>query len=191
MKTPINYMAAVALAASLLSVPAGAEEQAPTTPTAEPKNQREIAEIQQAEEQLKKVCAAMRKGIDAVAGVKTLADADAAAEALKAGDDWYEQLNAVYGERRRLAEEIMDELGCTFDPRQRGMFLWGRIPDSVSSSEALADALFYEARVFLTPGFIFGKNGERYVRISLCAKPENLRRALGRIKEFNPRNRKI
>ena len=85
----------------------------------------------------------------------------------------------------------MDELGCTFDPRQRGMFLWGRIPDSVSSSEALADALFYEARVFLTPGFIFGKNGERYVRISLCAKPENLRRALGRIKEFNPRNRKI
>lgn len=115
----------------------------------------------------------------------------AAAEALKAGDDWYEQINSVYGERRRLAEEIMDELGCTFDPRQRGMFLWGRIPDSVSSSEALADALFYEARVFLTPGFIFGKNGERYVRISLCAKPENLKRALGRIKEFNPRNRKI
>lgn len=115
----------------------------------------------------------------------------AAAEALKAGDDWYEQLNTVYGERRRLAEEIMEELGCTFDPRQRGMFLWGRIPESVSSSEALADALFYEARVFLTPGFIFGKNGERYVRISLCAKPENLKRALGRIKEFNPRNRKI
>lgn len=115
----------------------------------------------------------------------------AAAEALKAGDDWYEQLNTVYGERRRVAEEIMEELGCTFDPRQRGMFLWGRIPESVSSSEALADALFYEARVFLTPGFIFGKNGERYVRISLCAKPENLKRALGRIKEFNPRNRKI
>ena len=115
----------------------------------------------------------------------------AAAEALKAGDDWYEQLNTVYGERRRLAEEIMEELGCTFDPRQRGMFLWGRIPESVSSSEALADALFYEARVFLTPGFIFGKNGERYVRISLCAKPENLKRALGRIKEFKPRNRKI
>ncbi len=96
MKTPINYMAAVALAASLLSVPAGAEEQAPTTPTAEPKNQREIAEIQQAEEQLKKVCAAMRKGIDAVAGVKKLADADAAAEALKAGLDTVEATYAVF-----------------------------------------------------------------------------------------------
>lgn len=115
----------------------------------------------------------------------------AAAEALKAGDDWYASLNKVYGERRKLAEQIMDELDCSYDRRQRGMFLWGRIPDSISSSEALADALFYEARVFLTPGFIFGKNGDRYIRISLCAKPENLSRALDRIKKFNPRSKRI
>ena len=96
MKTPITYMAAVALAATMLSAPAGAEEPAQTTPAAEPKSQREIAEILHAEEQLKKVCAAMRKAIDAVAGVKTLADADAAAEVLKAGLDTVEAAYAVF-----------------------------------------------------------------------------------------------
>ena len=109
----------------------------------------------------------------------------AAAQALKAGDEWYDELYEVYAERRKIAEEIMNELGCTFDPAQRGMFLWGKIPDSAPSGEWLADELFYKARVFITPGFIFGRNGERYVRISLCAKPEKLRESLERIREYN------
>lgn len=109
----------------------------------------------------------------------------AASQALKAGDDWYDSLYDVYAERRKIAEEIMNELGCTFDPAQRGMFLWGKIPDSAPSGEWLADELFYKARVFITPGFIFGRNGERYVRISLCAKPEKLRESLERIREYN------
>lgn len=109
----------------------------------------------------------------------------AAAEALKAGDDWYDALYDVYAERRGIAEEIMRELGCSFDPQQRGMFLWGRIPEWMESGEWLADELFYKAKVFLTPGFIFGRNGERYIRISLCAKPEKLKESLERIRQFN------
>lgn len=109
----------------------------------------------------------------------------AAAKALKAGDDWYDQLYDVYAERRVIAEDIMRELGCSFDPQQRGMFLWGRIPEDVESGEWLADELFYKAKVFITPGFIFGRNGERYVRISLCAKPEKLRESLDRIRRYN------
>lgn len=109
----------------------------------------------------------------------------AAAEALKSGDDWYERLYDVYAERRAIAEEIMNELNCRFDPQQRGMFLWGRIPDDAPSGEWLADELFYKARVFITPGFIFGRNGERYVRISLCAKPDKLRESLERICLYN------
>lgn len=109
----------------------------------------------------------------------------AAAEALKAGDDWYDSLYDVYAERRVIAEEIMSELGCSFDPEQRGMFLWGRIADNVPSGEWLADELFYKARVFITPGFIFGRNGDRYIRISLCAKPEMLRESLNRIRQYN------
>lgn len=108
----------------------------------------------------------------------------AAAEALKAGDDWYDSLYDVYAERRVIAEEIMDALGCTFDPQQRGMFLWGRIPEGIPSGEWLADQLFYNARVFITPGFIFGHNGDRYVRISLCAKPDKLRESLRRIRQY-------
>lgn len=105
----------------------------------------------------------------------------AAAKALDSPRSWYDDLNARYAARRVIAEEIMRTLGCSFDPKQRGMFLWGRIPDSEESGETLADRLLYEARVFIAPGFIFGSNGRRYIRISLCADERNLRRALQRI----------
>lgn len=107
----------------------------------------------------------------------------AAVEALKCDSDWFDELNAVYARRRRVAERIMDALGCTFDPRQRGLFLWGKIPDSAESSEKFADNILYNARVFITPGFIFGSNGERFIRISLCATEEKMEEALTRIKQ--------
>ena len=72
----------------------------------------------------------------------------------------------------------------TFDKSQKGLFLWGRIPEVEESSEKFADRILYGARVFITPGFIFGSNGERYVRISLCATEEKMREALNRIKEM-------
>lgn len=81
----------------------------------------------------------------------------------------------------------MTALGCTFDPTQRGLFLWGRIADSESGSEAVADRALYESRVFVTPGFIFGSNGDRYIRISLCATEEKLREALARIRQSSDR----
>lgn len=112
----------------------------------------------------------------------------AAAEALKLKEDWYEQLYGVYEERRKIAEEIMNTLDCYFDPNQRGLFLWGRVPEGVESGEWLADELFYKAKVFVTPGFIFGDNGEKYIRISLCAKPEKLKESLRRIKEYKESN---
>lgn len=105
----------------------------------------------------------------------------AAARALTLGDEWYREINNTYGSRRALAEEIMTALGCSFDPAQRGMFLWGRIPDSEESGEALADRVLKENRVFITPGFIFGRNGDRYIRISLCAPLPRLREALKRL----------
>ncbi len=109
----------------------------------------------------------------------------AAAKGLAAGKEWYDEVNTVYASRRKVAEQIMGELGCRFDPNQRGLFLWGRIPESYASSEQLADKVLYDASVFITPGFIFGSNGDRYIRISLCATEENMRRALDRIKEMN------
>ena len=107
----------------------------------------------------------------------------AAVEALRCDSDWFDELNAVYARRRRVAERIMDALGCTFDPRQRGLFLWGKIPDAAESSEKFADNILYNARVFITPGFIFGSNGERFIRISLCATEGKMEEALTRIKQ--------
>lgn len=108
----------------------------------------------------------------------------AAAEAYRNDDAWHEQANIVtYSRRRALAEDIMRTLGCSFDPAQVGMFLWGRIPDSYPDAEALTERVLHEARVFITPGFIFGSNGQRYIRISLCAKDEKMAEALERIRK--------
>ena len=107
----------------------------------------------------------------------------AAAAAYANDDAWHTQANVeVYARRRHLAEDIMKALGCTFDPAQVGMFLWGRIPDRYTTAEELTERVLHESRVFLTPGFIFGSGGERYIRISLCAKEDRLAEALARIR---------
>lgn len=108
----------------------------------------------------------------------------AAVKALEAPDSWYEDVNATYSRRRKIAEKIMATLGCSFDPRQGGLFLWGKIADDMESAEAVSDMLLYDARVFITPGFIFGSNGNRYIRISLCATEEKMNEALERIIEM-------
>jgi aspartate/methionine/tyrosine aminotransferase len=108
----------------------------------------------------------------------------AAAEALQNNDvEWHREANiTTYRRRREIAEEIMTTLGCTFDKQQVGMFLWGKIPEKYQHVEELTERVLHEARVFITPGFIFGSNGERYIRISLCAKDDKIREALQRIK---------
>jgi Aspartate/tyrosine/aromatic aminotransferase len=106
----------------------------------------------------------------------------AAAKALACDESWYTEINSVYRERRGLAGEIMHALGCTYDENQVGMFLWGKVPDSCENVETLTDKVLYEANVFITPGFIFGSNGARYIRLSLCCNKEMLAKALERIK---------
>ena len=108
----------------------------------------------------------------------------AAAEAYNNDDAWHRQANVeTYRRRRHLAEAIMQELGCEYDKGQVGMFLWGKIPARYANAEELTEKVLHNARVFITPGFIFGSNGERYIRISLCAKDERMEEALRRIKE--------
>lgn len=108
----------------------------------------------------------------------------AAAKAYENSDEWHEEANInVYSRRRSYAEEIMKELGCTFDKNQVGMFLWGKIPEKYNDVEELTEKVLHQSRVFITPGFIFGSNGKRYIRISLCAKEELLEKALERIKK--------
>ncbi len=107
----------------------------------------------------------------------------AAVEALELGDEWYRDLNEMYGRRRKIAAKIMNAIGCRFDENQVGLFLWGKIADDEISAEVLCDKVLDQARVFVTPGFIFGSQGERYVRISLCATEERMEEALSRIEE--------
>jgi aspartate/methionine/tyrosine aminotransferase len=105
----------------------------------------------------------------------------AAAVALSAPEEWYSSLNGVYKRRRAVAEKIMKQLSCTFNPGQTGLFLWGRIPDSHPDAISMTDNLLYNSGVFITPGSVFGTNGKRYIRISLCAPEEILCSALERI----------
>ena len=117
----------------------------------------------------------------------------AAVEALRQGPEWFYQLNEEYARRRVLAGEIFDLLGVEYDHNSAGMFLWGKVAEchfereeqvEKSIGEQLSDRILYEAGVFITPGFIFGKNGDQYIRISLCAKPEVLQHALSNIREM-------
>lgn len=108
---------------------------------------------------------------------------EGAVQALKQPQKWYDELYTLYAERRKAAERVMEALGCSFDPSQRGMFLWGRVPDHIDSVEKFCDNLLQNKKVFITPGFIFGSNGERYVRISLCATVERLNEAAKRLKD--------
>ena len=107
----------------------------------------------------------------------------AAAEAFNTNTpEWHRENNIEnYRRRRVIAEDIMKALGCTFDPKQVGMFLWGKIPDRYADVEDLTEAVLHKASVFIPPGFIFGNNGKRYIRISLCAKDDKMKEALERI----------
>lgn len=107
----------------------------------------------------------------------------AAAEALTTNtEEWHREYNInVYRRRREIAERIMQALGCTYDDSQVGMFLWGKTADKYANAEQLTERVLHEARVFITPGFIFGSKGERYVRISLCAQDDKMQEALRRI----------
>jgi hypothetical protein len=106
----------------------------------------------------------------------------AAVAALQNSEEWHDEMNRVYIKRRVLARQIMDELNCTYDINQVGMFIWARIPDDYKDSGELADKILYGKNVFITPGFIFGSKGTRYVRISLCCPENTLLEALNRIK---------
>ncbi|BDD09060.1 aminotransferase [Fulvitalea axinellae] len=109
----------------------------------------------------------------------------AAAKALSNSEGWHKSQNKIYADRKVVAEEILDSLGCEYSKGQTGMFLWAKINDSIESAEKLVDHLLYEYHVFLSPGFIFGEKGERYIRISLCTPEDKLRTVLGRLSKFN------
>lgn len=105
----------------------------------------------------------------------------AATKALEQRDNWFDKLNELYAERRELVYQMLDQLNCTYSKDQQGLFIWAKIADDEKSAEELVERLLEEHHVFITPGFIFGQKGERYVRISLCNNLEVLREALRRI----------
>ena len=108
----------------------------------------------------------------------------AAVEALNNHESWYTAVNTVYIRRRKIVEEIMDLLNCRYDKTQVGLFVWGRIPEDIPDCESYIEEMLMKTLVFITPGFIFGRNGERYIRISLCATEEKLNEAKNRIIRF-------
>ncbi|HEX7016132.1 MAG TPA: aminotransferase class I/II-fold pyridoxal phosphate-dependent enzyme [Cyclobacteriaceae bacterium] len=135
--------------------------------------------------------AGRKEYIDAVLRVKSNMDSGmflglqhAAAQALQNGPDWFERLNETYARRRKAASKILDVLGCTWSEDQAGLFLWAKVNDRVADVERWIDEILYATRVFITPGFIFGDAGMRYVRVSLCSTEEILNEALGRIERF-------
>lgn len=129
--------------------------------------------------------------IDAIMAVKSNLDSGmflpvqhAAIAALDNPASWHQERNEVYRKRRELIYELLDVLNCRYSTEATGMFVWGRVPDEVEDVEKFLDYILYEAHVFLTPGKIFGSNGERYVRVSVCATEEQIQKAIQNIKSL-------
>ncbi|WP_228466994.1 pyridoxal phosphate-dependent aminotransferase [Adhaeribacter swui] len=129
--------------------------------------------------------------IDAIITIKSNLDSgmflpvqQAAIEALQNPESWHAERNAVYHRRRELIYRLLDLLGCKYTTEATGMFVWARVPDEIKDVEAFLNTILYEAHVFLTPGKIFGSNGERYVRVSVCATEENINQAIQNIHHF-------
>ena len=113
--------------------------------------------------------------IDAVLKVKSNMDSGmflglqhAATEALKNGSTWFKELNTVYAARKSSVIEILDLLNCKYSNDQSGLFVWAKAPDHIQDVEKWVDKILYGTKVFITPGFIFGEGGRRFIRISLC-----------------------
>lgn len=100
--------------------------------------------------------------------------------ALESSDDWYEELTNVYGARRELIYQLADLLGCTYDRKAVGMFVWAKLPEGSAASEDFIDNILYNKDLFITPGTIFGSNGEGYIRFSLCISEEKIKEAIAR-----------
>ena len=135
--------------------------------------------------------AGRKEYIEAVLKVKSNMDSGmflglqhAAVEALKNGKEWFTSLNAVYADRKRVALQLLDLLGCTYSTKQSGLFVWAKAPDHIQDVEKWIDEILYGTKVFITPGFIFGEAGRRYIRISLCCTTTMLSEAVQRIQKF-------
>lgn len=134
--------------------------------------------------------------VDAVLRVKSNMDSgmflglqQAAVEALKNDDTWFASVNKVYGDRKRIVHQILDTLGCSYTSNQSGLFVWAKAPAEIADVEKWIDAILYGAKVFITPGFIFGAEGKRYVRVSLCASEQKLKEALSRLVKWQQEKR--
>jgi aspartate/methionine/tyrosine aminotransferase len=107
----------------------------------------------------------------------------AAVKALQLPDEWYRELNSMYQKRRTIVREIFDLLNCTYSKDATGLFVWAKIPDEAKDAETLSEEILHQANVFIAPGFIFGENGKRYLRISLCSNEKDLQKAKSRIRQ--------
>jgi aspartate/methionine/tyrosine aminotransferase len=104
-----------------------------------------------------------------------------AIEALKLGEDWFQMQNERYAKRRNLIFKLAEKMGCTFDTHSVGLFVWAKLPEGMKDSEAFIDKILLAHHIFITPGTIFGTNGEGYVRFSLCVTEEQIQEAIQRI----------
>ncbi|HLA55224.1 MAG TPA: aminotransferase class I/II-fold pyridoxal phosphate-dependent enzyme, partial [Flavobacterium sp.] len=125
--------------------------------------------------------------LDAILKVKSNMDSGmfygiqkGAIEALKSDKTWFQQQNEIYHKRQELTFKLAEKLNCKFDKNAVGLFVWAKLPNGISSSEKFIDGILYDKSIFITPGTVFGTNGEGYIRFSLCVPAEKVQEAIDR-----------
>lgn len=102
--------------------------------------------------------------------------------ALKSDVTWFESINRVYQYRKQLIIELLEKLQCTCEKDSVGLFVWAKLPRHIANAESFVDEILYRHHIFITPGTVFGSNGEGYIRFSLCVDEKNIKEAIKRIK---------
>lgn len=100
--------------------------------------------------------------------------------ALQTSSVWFEELNKVYKQRRELIFQLADKLGCRYSKEASGLFVWAKLPSTVTSAEEFIDKILYNQHIFITPGTVFGSQGEGYIRFSLCVSEEKIKETINR-----------
>ena len=108
----------------------------------------------------------------------------AAVEALRNGDRDIDKMRESYNQRRRFLLNAFKEMGLDCFEPFGAFYMFPSIKRFGMTSDEFANRLLQEEKVAVVPGTAFGDYGEGFLRISYAYSLEDLKEALGRLKDF-------
>ncbi|MEX2081679.1 MAG: LL-diaminopimelate aminotransferase [Dehalococcoidia bacterium] len=128
--------------------------------------------------------------VDALMRVKTNVDSGIpqaiqrmAIEAVYGPQDCIDEHNAIYQRRRDRIAQVLRRIGLEVDLPKASLYIWAKLPAGVSSAEYAA-RLIDDCSVVVTPGRLYGEQGEGYIRLSVTTPDDRVEEGLRRLEAW-------